>query len=154
MRGVNGTLVPTGGGDPIPLTREKLTIGRRESCDVCFDYPNVSGIHCELSFTDGYWYIRDLKSTNGIKVNGTKVQQKMLYPGDEIMIGKRSFQIKYDLPLDRKGSLDETEEDVLSRSLLERAGLEKKKPEQPPAKKSRSIDIADDIAEFLLGDDK
>jgi adenylate cyclase len=150
MLGVHGQLVPTGGGDPIPLKREKLTLGRRESCDICFDYPNVSGIHCEFAFKEGYWYVRDLKSTNGVKVNGTRVQQKMLYPGDEVSIAKRRFQIQYELPLDRKGGLDEVEEDVLTSSLLERAGLEKKKSDQPPPKKARSIDIAD----FLLHDEE
>jgi adenylate cyclase len=151
MLGVHGELVPTGGGDPIPLRQEKLTLGRRESCDVCFDYPNVSGRHCELIFNGGYWYIRDLNSTNGIKVNGTRCTHKMLYPGDEITIAKRRFQIQYELPLDRKGGLEEAEEDVLTSSLLERAGLEKKK-EAPAAskKKPRSIDIAD----FLLRDDE
>ena len=31
----NGELIPVGGGDNIPLLRSPLTIGRRESCDVC-----------------------------------------------------------------------------------------------------------------------
>jgi pSer/pThr/pTyr-binding forkhead associated (FHA) protein len=151
MLGIHGELVPTGGGDPIPLRQERLVVGRRESCDLCFDYPNVSGIHCELSFKGGYWYIKDLNSTNGIKVNGARVPQKMLYPGDEVTIAKRSFLIQYELPLDRKGGLDEVEEDVLTSSLLERAGLEKpKKIDKPSKKKSRSVDIAD----FLLRDDE
>src|SRR5262245_53444014 len=63
---VNGELVPVGGGDNIPLIRETLTIGRRESCDIRLPFPNLSQLHCELSFKDGYWYIRDLNSTNGI----------------------------------------------------------------------------------------
>src|SRR3954467_15621270 len=66
----NGELVPLGGGDNIPLLREHLTMGRRESCDICMRFPSVSGVHCELRFKEGYWYIKDLNSTNGIKVNG------------------------------------------------------------------------------------
>src|SRR5437660_927770 len=65
---LNGELVPIGGGDSIPLIRPALTVGRRESCDICINFPNISGVHCELNFRDGYWYIRDLNSTNGIKV--------------------------------------------------------------------------------------
>ncbi len=34
-----GELVPDGGGDPIPLLREKLTVGRRESCDIVLRFP-------------------------------------------------------------------------------------------------------------------
>ena len=49
---VNGELVPIGGGDNIPLIREKLTLGRRETCDVCQKVPNVSGLHAEMSFRE------------------------------------------------------------------------------------------------------
>ena len=53
-----------------------MTLGRRESCDVPLQFPNISGVHCELSFRDGYWSIKDLNSTNGIKVNGMRVQAR------------------------------------------------------------------------------
>ncbi|HEX4590222.1 MAG TPA: FHA domain-containing protein, partial [Gemmataceae bacterium] len=92
---VNGELVPVGGGDTIPLLRPHMTLGRRESCDVPLQFPNISGVHCELSFRDGYWSIKDLNSTNGIKVNGMRVQARPLKPGDEIAIAKRRFTIQY-----------------------------------------------------------
>src|SRR5688572_5818812 len=66
---VHGHLVPVGGGDNIPLIRSVMTLGRRDSCDICLRFPNISGRHCELSFREGYWFVRDLNSTNGIKVN-------------------------------------------------------------------------------------
>jgi adenylate cyclase len=128
----NGELVPVGGGDAIPLIREFLTIGRRESCDVCLRFPNISGMHCQLSFKQGYWYVRDLGSTNGTKVNGSRVVEKMLHPDDEVTIGKRRYTIRYELPSDRRLALDESpEEDILSQSLLERAGLEKPRKARP-----------------------
>ena len=74
----NGELIPVGGGDNIPLRRPKLMIGRRETCDVCLDFPNISSRHCEMTFRDGFWYIRDLNSTNGVKVNGSRVQEQLL----------------------------------------------------------------------------
>src|SRR5262249_44468580 len=83
---INGELVPVGGGDAIPLVRAKMTLGRRESCDICMRFPNVSGLHAELTFRDGYWYVKDLNSTNGVKVNGTRVLEKLVYPKDEIAI--------------------------------------------------------------------
>src|SRR3954467_6488048 len=83
----NGELVPAGGGDNIPLIREALTIGRRDTCDICLRFPNVSGVHAELTFRNGYWYLRDRNSTNGIKVNGVRVLEKMLHPRDRITIG-------------------------------------------------------------------
>jgi adenylate cyclase len=122
---VHGELIPVGGGDNIPLIREQLTVGRRESCDICMQFPNISGRHCELTFRNGYWYIRDLNSTNGIKVNGVRVNDKLLHPGDELSIGKRRYNIQYNLPADQRGLEEETSEDIMSQSLLERAGLEK-----------------------------
>ncbi|HYV36884.1 MAG TPA: FHA domain-containing protein [Gemmataceae bacterium] len=150
----NGELVPEGGGDNIPLIREVLTLGRRESCDICLRYPNVSGAHCELSFLDGFWWIKDLNSTNGIKVNGIRVPNKLLLPGERITIGKKTFTIEYQAP-EGKRAVEEMmahrgEEDILSKSLLERAGLEKPGAEKrrPPGKpydeESRRITLEED----------
>src|SRR5262245_3276874 len=144
----HGELVPTGGGDPIPLIRSVMTIGRRESCDICMKFPNVSGIHAELSFRDGYWYIRDMNSTNGVKVNGTRVQETLVHPQHEIDIGKRVYGIQYELPAGRR-ALEEIEEDIMSQSLLERAGLERPKPRQE-RRPGKDIDPAD----FLLNEDE
>jgi adenylate cyclase len=144
----NGELVPLGGGDSIPLVRQELTIGRRESCDICMRYPNVSSLHARLTFQEGYWRIRDENSTNGIKVNGQRVLEKLLHPDDEITIAKRKFRIEYELPAGRR-ALEEVEEDLLGASLLEKAGLEKpKKPHEKGQKKGF------DPADFLLGDEE
>ena len=143
-----GELVPTGGGDTIPLLRTTMTVGRRESCDVPLQFPNVSGLHCELTFKDGYWSIKDLNSTNGIKVNGMRVQQKLLHPKDEISIAKRKFVIDYQLT-GGKRALEEIEEDVLGQSLLEKAGLERPRRDGEQ-RRSRAFDPAD----FLLSEDE
>jgi adenylate cyclase len=141
---VHGELHPVGGGDVIPLIREVLTIGRRDSCDIPLRFPNISGIHAQLQFRSGYWYIRDMNSTNGVKVNGTRVQEKLLHPRDEITIGKRLYRIQYEPP--NRSALDEVgDEDVMSQSLLEKAGLERKKP----TRSSKSFDAG----EFLLSDE-
>lgn len=132
-----GELVPAGGGDSIPLIRESLTVGRRESCDVPLRFPNVSGVHCELYFRDGYWFIRDMNSTNGVKVNGVRVQQKVLLPGDKITIAKRQYTIEYTLAAGRRALEEIAEEDVMSQSLLERAGLIRR-PREREEKKSKT----------------
>lgn len=130
----NGELVPVGGGDPIPLIREQMSLGRRESCDICLKFPNVSGLHCQLTYRNGHWIINDLNSTNGLKVNGIKVAKRVLHPEDIITIAKRSFVIKY-TPVGQQ-SLDEIledAEDVMDVPLLEKAGLA-----HPPKPNSRS----------------
>lgn len=120
----NGELVPLGGGDPIPLIRTYMTVGRRDSCDIRLPFPDVSSQHCELAFDSGYWTIRDLNSTNGIKVNGNRVQKKALRPGDEISIAKKhKYVIEYDLAAGKHAIDELIEEDVMSQGLLEKAGL-------------------------------
>jgi adenylate cyclase len=139
----NGELVPEGGGDNIPLIRDVLTIGRRESCDICFRFPNVSSLHCELAFRQGNWVLTDLGSTNGVKVNGTRITGKRtLYPQDKITIAKKTFIIDYKPPVGQQSRdelMDDMEEDILSKPLLERAGLvqpQRRRPGQPPTRQA------------------
>src|SRR5262249_43361816 len=118
-----GELIPIGGGDNIPLVRDRLTIGRRDSCDICLRFQNISGVHCELTYQDGYWLIRDKDSTNGIKVNNVRVQQKPLRPGDEIAIANHRYTIEYEMAAGRHAFEELLEDDVMSQPLLEKAGL-------------------------------
>ena len=130
-----GELHPVGGGDPIPLLKPMLVIGRRENCDIILRFANVSGAHCKLSLDSGWWYVRDLKSSNGTKVNGERVTERRLAPGDKLSVAKHHFDIHYDPA--KLGStatiLDDDLQDVFSRSLLDSAGLEHRRPAAPPA---------------------
>ncbi len=129
----NGELIPVGGGDAIPLTRKVLSVGRRPSCDIQLDFANVSGKHCEFSFRNGFWYIRDLGSTNGIKVNGERIMQSGLRPNDKVTIAKRDYTIHYNLTPAAEAALEALlteDEDILSESLMEKAGLQKRRPTQ------------------------
>jgi len=142
----NGELVPVGGGDPIPLIRETLTMGRRESCDICLRFPNVSGLHCELSYRSGHWIIRDLNSKNGLKVNGIRVAKKVLHPEDILTIAKRNFVIKY-TPVGQQ-SLDEIlddADDIMNVPLMEKAGLVRPpRPDAGVVKGRRGLSLTDD----------
>ncbi len=126
---VFGELLPVLGGDAIPLVRPTMKIGRRESCDICLRFPNISSMHCELSLKpEGYWVVRDLNSLNGIKVNGQRLRFRPLRPGDRITIGKREYTIQYELPLTSQKALDAIlteDENILGQSLMEKAGLTK-----------------------------
>jgi adenylate cyclase len=123
-----GELIPRGGGDAIPLLKEELLIGRRESCDIVLRFANVSAHHCELRVRDGYFYVRDLQSRNGIKVNGLRVTEKRLDPGDELAVAKHRYEIQYspfELGAVGPPPPDDQTAEILSQSLLARAGLEK-----------------------------
>ena len=89
---MHGELIPVGGGDPIPLLKKNLLVGRRESCDIVLRFSNVSAHHCQLTCNGGYWYVKDLQSRNGIKVNGSRVTEKRFDPGDELSIAKHTIR--------------------------------------------------------------
>jgi adenylate cyclase len=120
---VHGELVPIGGGDPIPLIRETLIVGRLDSCYIPLRLPNVSKKHCRLCFLNGFWFIEDLGSTNGVKVNGSRVTKKILHPEDTITIAKRTYRVEYDPPVGQSALEELMEDDPLSQPLLEKAGL-------------------------------
>jgi adenylate cyclase len=132
-RGTNmyGELQPLGGGDPIPLLKTRLTVGRRESSDIVLRFPNVSATHCELSMIDGYWHVKDLGSSNGTKVNGTQVREQRIHPGDTLSLAKHDYEVAYDRG--RLGIDGGDTRDVFSRSLLEAAGLESRSSAEPRA---------------------
>jgi adenylate cyclase len=140
-----GALIPVGGGDDIPLIKDRITIGRRESCDVCLRFPNISGQHVELMFEDDCWRIRDLGSTNGMKINGIRCQEKTLRPGDEISIANRKFTIEYNLPEGRQIVESTVQEDIMSQPLLERAGLVRRRDKDGKPAPRRKDPFADDL---------
>jgi pSer/pThr/pTyr-binding forkhead associated (FHA) protein len=123
-----GELVPVGGGDAIPLVRSTLSIGRRETCDVCLRFSNVSSKHCELYFNEGFWFVRDLGSTNGTRVNGKRItQKKLLRPGDLVTVAKQKFTITYHIPIGQEVVVDTGDEEDINQPLLEKAGLARPK---------------------------
>jgi len=69
------------------ISGDPFVIGRSRECDLVLDDPNVSRRHAELRREDGGWAVRDLGSTNGIKLNGQRSRGGRLNPGDEITLG-------------------------------------------------------------------
>ena len=129
-----GELVPMGGGDPIPLLEKKLVIGRRETCDIVLRFANVSGEHCELRVDDGYWFVIDRGSRNGTKVNGVRVTstRKRVDPGNILSVARHKYEVRYS-PVDDLGAMgppppeEEPMREMLGKSLLDRAGLNRRR---------------------------
>ncbi|MBN2023474.1 MAG: FHA domain-containing protein [Pirellulales bacterium] len=123
-----GELIPQGGGDPIPLLKTDLLVGRRESCDIVLRFSNVSAHHCQLTVNGGYWYVRDKNSRNGVKVNGVRVTDQRLDPGDILSVAKHKYEVRYSpVELGAVGPPPPSQANVeiFKQSLLERAGLTK-----------------------------
>jgi adenylate cyclase len=137
-----GELMPVGGGDPIPLLKTWLTVGRRESSDIVLRFPNVSGNHCELSLVDGYWVVKDLGSSNGTKVNGSRVVEQRLEPGDKLSVARHEYEISYEPAklgaTSAPASGPSPQQDLFGRSLLERAGLLGRRPVESNAAPRRA----------------
>ena len=72
-----------------------MLIGRRESCDIVLRFSNVSAHHCQLTVNGGYWHVRDLQSRNGVKVNGVRVTDKRIDPGDMLSVAKHKYEVHY-----------------------------------------------------------
>ena len=69
------------------LGGDHVLVGRSRECDVTVSDPNVSRRHIELRRGERGWRAIDLGSTNGMKVNGRRIDQAQLSPGDRITIG-------------------------------------------------------------------
>lgn len=64
------------------------TIGRSRQCDVVLSDPNVSRQHAEVRPRGGSWVVNDLGSTNGVSLNGRRIEgPQVVKPGDEIELG-------------------------------------------------------------------
>ncbi|HVT28016.1 MAG TPA: FHA domain-containing protein [Lacipirellulaceae bacterium] len=130
---MHGALIPLGGGDPIPLPdpkrKKQLLIGRRESCDIVLRFANVSAHHAQLTNDGGYWYVRDLQSRNGIKVNDVRVQERRIDPDDVLSVAKHKYRVEYDpVELGAVGPPppDNLSQEIMKESLLSRAGLDRR----------------------------
>ncbi len=80
-------------GPSILLDKPILLFGRHAECDVQLNSKKVSRRHCCVAQVNDYLVIRDLGSTNGVKINGQKVTEGRLRVGDELEIGNFRYQL-------------------------------------------------------------
>jgi pSer/pThr/pTyr-binding forkhead associated (FHA) protein len=65
------------------------TVGRSTGADFIVDAALVSRVHCQFTvLQDGALELRDLDSTNGTYVNGTRVEHAQLASGDRVQVGR------------------------------------------------------------------
>jgi len=72
------------------------TIGRRKDCDFCIPLTCISRRHCEFDIDKDRLTIRDLNSKNGTFLNGSKISESPIKPGDLLKIGTLSFGVQID----------------------------------------------------------
>ncbi len=77
------------------LPAGEFVIGRGPECHVRPDVPSVSRQHCLLRVQEDGVHIRDLGSTNGTLVNGTRVlDERLLVDGDLVQLGPLVLQLR------------------------------------------------------------
>ena len=98
---------PAGAGAPAALTidgrrhevdTDRVVIGRAKECDVQLTDPNVSRRHAELRRENGAYWIVDLGSTNGMEVNGRRLERAQLENGDTITLGSTEIVFEHAEP--------------------------------------------------------
>jgi transcriptional regulator with GAF, ATPase, and Fis domain len=100
-RGVHlpaGTLVVTvlsgtAKGTTRPLGA-KMTIGKAPTNDLVLSDDTVSRNHCELTRTGEGIHVTDLGSTNGTRIDGTRVQDAVLSPGSVLRVGEVEIAVR------------------------------------------------------------
>jgi predicted component of type VI protein secretion system len=89
-------LVALNDGPSILVDKPILLIGRHPECDIQIDSRKISRRHCCIAQVADYLVVRDLDSTNGVRINGVRVVEGPLRAGDELTIGNHRYQVTWD----------------------------------------------------------
>jgi len=76
------------------LAKEVTSVGRVQGNDIVLDHQSVSGSHGELVLRGQDVYIRDLGSTNGSYIDGSKVAESPVQPGEVITFGEVQLKLE------------------------------------------------------------
>lgn len=87
-----------GAGRSIPLTGARMRIGRATGSDITIADGSVSRAHAELRFEDGRWVVEDLRSANGVRVDGSPVQTAPLAAGSTLTLGNVQLVLEQPVP--------------------------------------------------------
>lgn len=89
-------------------------VGRGEGCQLLLDDPLVSRRHACFVVDDREILVKDLGSTNGVLVNGTRVEEmQVVVPGDQITIGRHNAELCW-VPFSAGGREPQRPRDVSS----------------------------------------
>lgn len=100
---LSATLVSLGDAPNIRVDSSILLIGRSSDCDIVVDSKKVSRKHCCIAIVNNsYLVVRDLGSTNGVRVNGHRQEEARLREGDEVTIANLPYRVQWDRPDDNR----------------------------------------------------
>ncbi len=79
---------------PISSGRASFVLGRAPGCDLVVDDTAASRRHCAIERTSSGYRLVDLKSSNGTRLNGARVESADLKDGDTIQIGTAAIEFR------------------------------------------------------------
>jgi predicted component of type VI protein secretion system len=82
-------------GPNLILDKPILLVGRHQECDVQIPSRKISRKHCCIAQVADYVVVRDMQSTNGIRVNGERMPEGVLRHGDELTIGNMKYRLEW-----------------------------------------------------------
>ena len=86
--------------DTFPIARLRTTIGRSARSDICIPDAFASRLHAEVRQEGDAFWLMDLGSANGTRLNGSVVTASLpLYSGGEIQIGETKIRFENDIEL-------------------------------------------------------
>ena len=87
--------LPAGGAQEFEVSKSEITVGRGQTNDIVIMDTKMSRLHARFEFTaGGEVTVIDIGSTNGVRVNGNKIDKALIKPGDVIQMGES--QIRYE----------------------------------------------------------
>jgi pSer/pThr/pTyr-binding forkhead associated (FHA) protein len=84
-------------GLEVPVDRDWMVIGRGRGADIVIAEPTMSRAHAAIGFDGERFFVQDLGSTNGTRVNGGRQERATLENGDQVQLGK--LLLRLDLPV-------------------------------------------------------
>ena len=90
-----GYIVDMYDGERYELNMWETSIGRSNSCDIVIQYDTMSRFQAVIARRNDSWYIHDLRSKSGVKVNGKKTEKKQsIKDGDILTLGSMRFRFE------------------------------------------------------------
>jgi pSer/pThr/pTyr-binding forkhead associated (FHA) protein len=109
------------GSHTLVVDKPVMIVGRSAECDIQLDSRKISRRHCCVADVGARLAVRDLGSTNGIRVNGSEVVEGSVQVGDLLTIGAHRYRVRW----------DETDEEQTERGQQRPLKPKPKKPQQP-----------------------
>jgi adenylate cyclase len=130
-----------------------LLVGRAVSSDIAIYDPTISRRHAELIVTPDAVQVRDLGSSNGTFINGTRVSTGRLSPSDSVTFGKVLFQLERTDGIEPRPSQMAPDSEIV-RQMQVSGGLPPELASKPSAddRQARKLALLLEISQKLAGE--